>query len=186
MTTRVSRTESGSGNYFLVSPDLAGTHRSGRTRLIEPELEVLAAGNLNTPPGNQPADCQVNSHAQAEQTGLTTAACETDRLLAQVAGQTDQLWVGGVVQLNVHSDSGRSGIMPLVTSEIVDNMEKLDDQNPPSDGQDVLDPEVVVMEPSPTTYDANKLPRSVEASSFRAVVVRATGLRTQIKSRSRI
>ena len=96
MTTRVnSQTESGSqGNYFLVSPDLAGTHRSGRTRLIEPELEVLAAGSLNTPPGNQSADCQINSHAQAEQTGLTAAACETDRLLAQVAEQTDQLLVG--------------------------------------------------------------------------------------------
>ena len=66
MTTRVnSQTESGSqGNYFLVSPDLAG---------------VLAAGNL---PGNQSADCQTNSHAQAEQTGLTAAARETDRLLA--------------------------------------------------------------------------------------------------------
>ena len=77
--------------------------------------------------------------------------------------------------MNMHSDSRRS-----VTSE-VDNMEKLDDQNPPSDGQDVLDPEVVVMEPSPTIYDANKLPRSVEACRFRAVVVRATGLRTQIQ-----
>ena len=81
MTTKVnSQMESGSpGNYFLVSPDLAGTHRSGRTRLIEPELEVLAAGSLNTPPGNQSADCQINSHAQAEQTGLTAAARETDR-----------------------------------------------------------------------------------------------------------
>ena len=43
--------------------------------------------------------------------------------------------------------------MPLVTSE-VDNMEKLDDDgNPPSDGQDALDPEVVVMEPSPINED---------------------------------
>ena len=37
------------------------------------------------------------------------------------------------------------------------------------------------MEPSPTQYDATKLPKTVEASSFRAVVVRATGLRTQIQ-----
>ena len=58
--------------------------------------------------------------------------------------------VGEVVQLGVNSDSDRSGRMPLVTSETVENMEKLDDQNPPSDGQDVLDPEVVMMEPSPT------------------------------------
>ena len=50
----------------------------------------------------------------------------------------------------MNSDSDRSGRMPLVTSETVENMEKLDDQNPPSDGQDVLDPEVVMMEPSPT------------------------------------
>ena len=45
--------------------------------------------------------------------------------------------------------------MPL-TSE-VDNMERLDNtRNPPSDGQDVLDPEVVVMEPSPTMYSEDK------------------------------
>ena len=130
MTTRVSRTESGSGNYFLVSPDLAGTHRAGRTRLVEPELEVLAAENLNTLPGSQPADCQVNSlPAQAGLSGLTTAAFETSRLLAQVAGGSDQLLVGEVVQLGVNSDSDRLDRMPLVTSETVENMEKLDDQS---------------------------------------------------------
>ena len=68
--------------------------------------------------------------------------------------------------------------MPLVTSETVENSEKVDDQNPPSVGQDDLDPEVVVMEPSPTQYDATKLPKTVEGSSFRAMVVRATGRRT--------
>ena len=37
------------------------------------------------------------------------------------------------------------------------------------------------MEPSPTMYSEDNLPRSVEASRFKAVVVRATGLRTQIQ-----
>ena len=36
------------------------------------------------------------------------------------------------------------------------------------------------MEPSPTIYSEDHLPRSVEASRFRAVVVKATGLRTQV------
>ena len=51
-------------------------------------------------------------------------------------------------------------------------------KNTPSDGQ--VDPEVLVMEPSPTIYSEDHLPRSVEASRFRAVVVKATGLRTQV------
>ena len=183
MSTRAnsqSQRESGSqSNYFLVTPDLAGTHRSGRTRLGEPELGLLAVGSLNTPPENQSSDCQINSHAQAE-LGLTAAARETDRLRAQVAGQTDQLGGQGVVQLSVQSGDRWSGIMPL-TSE-VDNLERLDSiRNTPSDGREVLDPEVVVMEPSPTIYSEDHLPRSVEASRFKAVVVKATGLRTQIQ-----
>ena len=71
----------------------------------------------------------------------------------------------------MNSDSDRSDRMPLVTSETVENSEKLDDQNPPSVGQDDLDPEVVVVEASPTQFDATKLPKTVDASSFRAVVV---------------
>ena len=90
MSTRAnsqSQRESGSqSNYFLVTPDLAGTHRSGRTRLGQPELGLLAVGSLNTPPDNQSADCQINFHAQAAQTALTAVARETDRLGAQVAG----------------------------------------------------------------------------------------------------
>ena len=71
--------------------------------------------------------------------------------------------------------------MPL-TGE-VDNLERLESirntpRNTPSDGQ--VDPEVLVMEPSPTIYSEDHLPRSVEASRFRAVVVKATGLRTQV------
>ena len=102
MTTRAnSQKESGSqSNYFLVTPDLAGTHRSGRTRLGQPELGLLAVGSLNTPPDSQSADCQINSHAQAEP-GLTAGARETDRLGAQVAGQTNQLGGQGAVQLLV-------------------------------------------------------------------------------------
>ena len=66
----VSRTESGSGDYFLVLPDLAGVHRSGKTRLVAPESQGLAAENLNILSGSQPADCQKNSlPAQAELSG---------------------------------------------------------------------------------------------------------------------
>ena len=67
--------------------------------------------------------------------------------------------------------------MPL-TGE-VDNLETLERiRNTPSDGQ--VDPEVLVMEPSPTIYSEDHLSRSVEASRFRAVAVKATGLRTQV------
>ena len=171
-TTRVSRTESGSGDYFLVLPDLAGIHRSGKTRLVAPESQGLAAENLNTLPGSQPADCQENSlPAQAGLSGLNTAGSATSRLVAQVAGGSDQLRDREVVQLVGNSESDRSDRMPVVTSETVENSEKLDDPNPPSVGEDDLEPEVVVVEASPTQFDATKLPKTVDASSFRAVVV---------------
>ena len=148
-----SQRESGSqNNYFLVTPELAGTHRSGRSRLGQTELGLLAVESLNTPPDNRSADCQINSHAQAEP-GLTAGARETDRLEPQVAGQTDQLVGQGAVQLLTQCGERWSGIMPL-TGE-VDNQERLESirntpKNTPSDGQ--VDPEVLVMEPSPTIY----------------------------------
>ena len=65
----------------------------------------------------------------------------------------------------------------------VDNQEKLENirdatKTTPSDGQ--VGPEVEIMEPSPTVYNEDNLPRSVEASRFKTVVVKATGLRTQV------
>ena len=65
----VSRTESGS--YFVVLPDLAGVHRSGKTRLVAPESQGLAAESLNIIPGNQPADC-ASSREAAKIMGYTT------------------------------------------------------------------------------------------------------------------
>ena len=53
----VIRPESGS-DYFAVEPDLAGVHMSGKTRLVTPESQGLAAESLNNLPGNQSADCQ--------------------------------------------------------------------------------------------------------------------------------
>ena len=87
----VSRPESGS-DYFVVLPYLAGVHRSGKTRLVAPESQGLAAESLNILPGNQPADCQENSlPALAGVSGLNTADSATSRLVAQVAGGSDQL-----------------------------------------------------------------------------------------------
>ena len=76
----VIRPESGS-EYFAVEPDLAGVHRSGKTCLVAPESQGLAAESLNILPGNQPADCQENSlPALAGVSGLSTAgSCSVGR-----------------------------------------------------------------------------------------------------------
>ena len=90
-----SQREPGSeNNYFLVRPELAGSHRSGRSRLGQTELEVLAVESLNTPPDNRSADCQI---AQDE-SGLSAGTIETP-LGQQVAGQTDHIVGQGAGQL---------------------------------------------------------------------------------------
>ena len=60
-------------NYFLVRPELAGSHMSGRIRLGQTEQELLAVESLNTPPDNRSADCQI---AQDE-SGLSAGTIET-------------------------------------------------------------------------------------------------------------
>ena len=160
-TQNQSRGQPGSeNNYFLVRPELAGSHRSGRSRLGQTELEVLAVESLNTPPDNRSADCQI---AQ-DKSGLSAGTIETPPE-QQVAGQTDHLVGRGAVQLLTQCGERWSGIMP-VTGE-VDNQERLENirnatKTTSSDGQ--VDPEVLVMEPSPTIYSKDHLPRSVEAS----------------------
>ena len=44
-----------------------------------------------------------------------------------------------------------------------------------------METEVIVVEASPTHFDASKLPKTINAGSFRAIVVRAHGYRTQIQ-----
>ena len=48
-------------------------------------------------------------------------------------------------------------------------------------GNDDLENDVIILEASPTHFDASKLPKTINAGSFRAIVVRAHGYRTQIQ-----
>ena len=172
-----NRPEPGS-DYFTVEPDLAGVSRSGKKRLVPPESEELAAESLTNLPGNQSADCQENFvPALAGVSGLNTAGSTASRLVTQVAGGSGQLRDKEVVQLVGTSESDRSDSM----SETTEDNEKLDDAPPPSVGEDDLETEVIVVEASPTHFDASKLPKTINAGSFRAIVVRATGYRTQIQ-----
>ena len=77
---------------------------------------------------------------------------------------------------------GLSGRMPVIGE--ADNQERLVNEREtvmtkPSDGR-VGQQEVQIIEPSPTAYCEDNMPRSVEASRFKMVVVKATSLRTQI------
>ena len=110
-----SQREPGSeNNYFLVRPELAVSHRSGRTRLGQTEQELLAVERLNTPPDNRSADCQI---AQDE-SGLSAGTIETPPE-QQVAGQTDHIVGQGAGQLLTQCGEGWSGRMPVIG--VVDN-----------------------------------------------------------------
>ena len=172
-----SRREPGSeNNYFLVRPELAGSHRSGRIRLGQTEQELLAVESLNTPPDNRSADCQI---AQDE-SGLSAGTIETPPE-QQVAGQTGNIVGQGAGQLLTQCGEGWSGRMPV--TGVADNQERLENiretaMTKPSDGR--VGQEVEIMEPSPTAYNEDNLSRSIEASRFKTVVVKATSLRTQV------
>ena len=172
-------------NYFLVRPELAGSHRSGRLRLGQTEQELPAVGSLNTPPNSRPADCQTTQ----DESGLAAGTIETPPR-QQVAGQTGNIVGQGVGQLLAECGEGLSGRMPVIGE--ADNQERLVNEREtvmtkPSDGRvgqqgdgRVGQQEVQIVEPSPTTYSEDNMPRSVEASRFKMVVVKAQSLRTQI------
>ena len=132
--------------------------------------------SLNTPPNSRTADCQITQ----DESGLSAGTIETPPE-QQVAGQTGNIVGQGAGQLLTECGEGWSGRMP-VTGE-ADNQERLVNDREtamtkPSDGR--VGQEVQIIEPSPTAYNEDNLPRSVEASRFKTVVVNATSLRTQI------
>ena len=184
-----NRPESGS-DYFAVEPDLAGVSRSGKKRLVPPEPEELAADGLTVNlPGNQcvtgtrqSADCQENFVPAPAEAGRLDTAGSTEQtasigLGTQVAEGSGQLQDKEVVQSIETSESARSDIM----SESTEGSDKVDEENPPNLGDEDLENEVIIVEASPTHFDASKLPKTINAGSFRAIVVRAHGYRTQIQ-----
>ena len=64
-------------------------------------------------------------------------------------------------------------------SEISEVSDKVDSDSPPNMGDD--DNEVIIVEESPTHFDPNRLPKTIEAGRFRAIAVRAQSYRTQIQ-----
>ena len=95
----------------------------------------------------------------------------------QVVGGSGQLQDKEVAQSIETSESATSDIMSE-TSEVSD---KLDNESPPNLGDEALDDDVIIVEASPTHFDPSKLPKTINAGSFRAIVVRAQSLRTQIQ-----
>ena len=88
----------------------------------------------------------------------------------QVAGESDSLQQTEVA----HSDEARES----VTSD--PGSEKIESDTPSNMGDSDKD-DVQIVEESPTNFDVNQLPRTIEARKFRGVGVRAQSLRTQIQ-----
>ena len=161
-------------NYFQVRLELAGSHRSGRLRPGQTEQEVPG---LNTPLNSRPADCQ-NTRDELR---LAAGTIETPPG-QQVAGQTCNIVDQGVDQSLVECGERLSGRMSVIDDE-VENQRMTN----PSDGRigqqgdgRAGQQDVQIVGPSPTTYSEDNMPRSVEASRLKMVVVKAQSLRAQI------
>ena len=182
-------TESGS-DFFSVEPELAGVSRSGKKRLLPPEPEEPSADSLTVNlPGNQgvagtrqSADSLENFVPGPAEAGRLNTAGSTEQSASnglagtQVAEGGGQLQDKEVAQSIETSESERSDM-----SETSEASDKLDNENPPNLGDEALDDDVIIVEASPTQFNPNKLPKTINAGDFKATVVRAQGYRTQIQ-----
>ena len=97
-------------NYFQVRPELAGSHRSGRLRPGQTEQEVPG---LNTPLNSRPADCQ-NTRDELR---LAAGTIETPPG-QQVAGQTYNIVDQGFDQSLVECGERLSGRISVIDDEV--------------------------------------------------------------------
>ena len=174
MSARFSEnTESGS-NVSSVEPVIeAGVNRSGKVRLIPLDSgseAPPAASSTSNLLGNQAVG---TSPTPESLTNLLPApagmSASSEGAGSQVAGGSNSLQQPEVVQ----SDQERES----VTSE--PDIEKSDSDTPSKMG-DKDKEEVQIVEESPTHFDVNHLPRTIEAGRFTGIVTRAQTLRTQI------
>ena len=176
-------TESGS-DFFSVALGLAGITRSGKKRLVPPEepsaeiLTVNLPGNQGVVGTGQSADSLENFVPGPAEAGRPDTAGSTEQSasngLAEGGGQLQDKEVAQSIET---SESERSDIMSE-TSEVSD---KLDNESPPNLGDEALDDDVIIVEASPTQFNPDKLPKTINAGVFKAAVVRAHGYRTQIQ-----
>ena len=171
-------TESGS-NFFSVEPEKAGVTRSGKKRLIPPDSdseEPSAASLTSNLPGNQAVGTSPPAESLANLLpGPAGMSASNELEGTQVAGGSDRLQETEVVQ----STEARESVTSDPMSEVSEVSDKVDSDTPPTMGDS--DKEVVIVEESPTHFDANQLPKTIEAGRFRAIIVRAQSLRTQIQ-----
>ena len=145
-------------NYFQVRPELAGSLRSGRLR---PDLTEQQVSGVNSPLNSRPADCQNTSNElrlavcqnTSDELGLVTGIIESPSE-QQVEGQTCNIIDQAVDQSVVECEERR--------------------MSGPGDGP------VGQQITSPTAYSEDNMPRTVEATRFKMVVLKAHSLRTQI------
>ena len=173
MSARFSENTESGRNVSSVEPVIeAGVNRSGKVRLIPLDSgseAPPAASSTSNLLGNQAVG---TSPTPESLTNLLPApagmSASSEGAGSQVAGGSNSLQQPEVV----HSDQERES----VTSE--PDIEKSDSDNP--DKMVDKEKEVQIVEDSPSNFDVNRLPRTIEAGSFTGVVTRAQTLRTQI------
>ena len=180
MATRfVEETESGKDGSATEPVITAGVNRSGKKRLSpladsETSETPTAESREDNLLGNQPvrtASPPVNSLTDLLPAPAGMSASNDEREGSQVAGGSNN----SQQTEEVHSDQARDS----VTSGSDLDSERSGIENTSKMGDTEKD-EVVLVEESPTQYDGNRLPRTIEAGRFTGVVTHTHTIRTQI------
>ena len=187
----VEETESGRDGSATEPVITAGVNRSGKKRLgplddsgSETPTAESREDNL---PGNQPvrtAGPPVNSLTDLLPAPAGMSASNDEREGSQVAGGSNN----SQQTEEVHSDQARDSVTSgsdldsekseLEIDEFIDlakDASKMGDTEKDTEKDDV-----VLVEESPTQFDGNRLPRTIQTSRFTGVVTHTHTIRTQI------
>ena len=193
-----------SNSVYSVIPELARQTRSGKKRLL-PEDEVVAveslAADIQTaclPDKDQVEagdvisadnlDSLVPDQAEAgrQSTAASSAGTSASKELTGITTDTQEE-AGGGQSRHQHSEEVHSlsdseteqSEMSSVTSDQDDAAKKA--AAPAEMGEEIIDTdEVIVIEPSPTQFNAAMLPKTMESSIFKAVSIQAHASRAKI------
>ena len=187
----VEETESGKDGSATEPVITAGVNRSGKKRLSpladsETSETPTAESREDNLLGNQPvgtASPPENSLTDLlpAQTGMSAS---NEREGSQVAGGSNN----SQQTEEVHSDQARDSVTSgsdldseKSEKEIDDFIDLAKDTSKMDDtDKDAEKDDVVLVEESPTQYDGNRLPRTIQTSRFTGVVTHTHTIRTQI------
>ena len=170
-------TESGRNGSATEPVITAGVNRSGKKRLVPLDDSGSEAPTAESWVYNLPGNQAVGAASPPADSltdllpGPADMSASNEREGSQVAGGSNSLQQTE----GAHSDQERDSVTSVSDLDI----EKSDTVNQSKMGDTDKD-DVILIEESPTQYDVNHLPRTIEAGRFTGVVTQTQTIRTQI------